>query len=301
MSFDIDRIQKAARQVDQFLKKNSRRPSSNAVHDLRTSTRRLETTFSILGLDSSPRIKRLLRELAGVRKRAGKVRDMDVLTADALTVKQDGEQDCLVQLLEHLGAERNRCAKKLRRLIEASKSHLRRDLKRSASRVQKILKEAEDHPADSAAIPATVAKTMSLSSELMEPPRLDRKNLHEYRLKVKELRNVLQLSDDPDPELLEKLGEVKDAIGEWHDWEELILIARDVLEHGTLCRLIKNLRITSNSKYERALMLTSRLRERRGPFGRDASTVTTVRGRQRGSPGRSAPDNRKPRGSSDRP
>jgi len=59
------------------------------------------------------------------------------------------------------------------------------------------------------------------------------------------LRDVLQLSDRPgDREFLEKLGEVKDAIGEWHDWEELIAMATQLLDHGTSCKLIKHLKDT---------------------------------------------------------
>ena len=118
MSFDIARIHKSARRVTRFLRRNSKRPSSEAVHDLRTSVRSLETTFTTLRLDSKKSTKRLLRDLGDVRKRAGKVRDMDVLTAHVLTIKQRGEQDCLVRLLEYLGAERRKYAKKLRAEIE---------------------------------------------------------------------------------------------------------------------------------------------------------------------------------------
>jgi hypothetical protein len=42
--------------------------------------------------------KRLLRDLARLRKLAGKIQDMDVFTACALTVHVDGEQDCAVRL-----------------------------------------------------------------------------------------------------------------------------------------------------------------------------------------------------------
>jgi CHAD domain-containing protein len=261
MSFDIERIQKSTRRVRKFLQKNSKRPSSKAIHNLRTSTRSLETTFTALRLNSKGTVKRLLRDLANVRKRAGKVRDMDVLTAHALTVNQAGEQDCLVQVLEYLGAERNKSAKKLRLVIETDSPQLRRKLKRNSKRVEKVFKEAENNPADSDAMPVVVAKAISLSTELNSPARLTRSNLHPYRLKVKELRNVLQLSERPgDQELLKKLGEVKDAIGEWHDWEELIAIATQLLDHGTSCKLIKHLKDTSNSKYEHALSLTNDLR-----------------------------------------
>src|SRR4030095_4608101 len=109
---DIKRVRKSSRKVLKFLSKNSKRPGSDAVHDLRTSTRSLETTFATLGFDSKGKVKRLLRDLSDVRKASGKVRDMDVLTANALSVKQNSEQDCLVQLLEHLGAERKKYCKR---------------------------------------------------------------------------------------------------------------------------------------------------------------------------------------------
>src|SRR5262245_37020494 len=261
MSFDIERIQKSTRRVRKFLQKNSKRPSSDAIHNLRTSTRSLETTFTTFRLDSKKSVKRLLRGLTDVRKRAGKVRDMDVLTADALTVNQTAEQDCLVQLLEYLGAKRNKYAKKLRLVIATDSPQLRRNLKRSSKRVEKLLKQAESNPADSHAGPVLMAKAMTLSSDLKGPPRLNRRNLHHSRLKVTHMRDDLQLSDQPDDQdFLEKLGEVKDAIGEWHYWEELIAIATQLLDHGTSCKLVKHLRDTSNSKYERALFLTNDLR-----------------------------------------
>jgi len=261
MSFDIKRIRKSSRRVRKFLRKNSKRPSSDAIHDLRTSTRSLETTLLTLGLDSNRKVKRLLRGLGEVRKRAGKVRDMDVLTANALTVKRDGEQDCLVQLLEHLGADRNKYAKKLRRVIEAGTPQLRRNLKRNSKRVEKILYQAVNKPDTSDATPATMARAIKIASELNSPQRLNRENLHPYRLKVKELRNVLQLSDRADDqEFIEGLGDVKDAIGDWHDWEELIAVAKDVLDHGASCKLTKQLNVISDDKYENALSLTNRLR-----------------------------------------
>src|SRR5262245_32893926 len=149
MSFDIQRIQKSTRRVRKFLQKNSKRPSSYAIHNLRTSTRSLETTFTALRLNSKGTVKRLLRDLTRVRKSAGKVRDMDVLTAHTLTLNQAGEQDCLVQLLEHLGAERNKCAKKLRLVIENDSAQIRRKLKQGSKRVEKLFNRAENKPPDS--------------------------------------------------------------------------------------------------------------------------------------------------------
>src|SRR5215831_11638673 len=262
MSFDIKRIDKSSRRVKKFIRKNSRKPSSTAIHNVRTSIRSLETTFTTVGLDSKGKVRRLLDDLRDIRKRAGKVRDMDVLTADAVTLADDKERDCLVQLLEHLGAERNKHAKKLHRVIQTTRSQFQRDLKQKLKQLQKVLKHAEDNDsARSDAVPLAIAKAIELSSGLKSPAKLNRNNLHPYRLRVKELRNVLQLSDQAgDQEIVEKLGEVKDAIGEWHDWEELTAIAVQLLDHGESCKLIKYLHLNCKSALERALIITGHFR-----------------------------------------
>jgi CHAD domain-containing protein len=286
MAFDIERIHKAARRVRNFLKKNSRRPSADAVHHLRTSTRSLETTLTTLGLDSKKRVARLLRDLGKVRRRAGKVRDMDVLTANAMSAKPHGEKACRVLLLEHLGAERRNYDGKLRRVIEKTGPHLRRDLKKTATRLEKLLRQADSHAADSDAAPVAMAKSIKLATDLQRPARLGRTNLHPYRLKVKELRNVLLLSDQgDDQEFVQQLEGVKDAIGEWHDWEELVAIATKTLDHGPSCALIKELKTSCDEKYESALSLTEHLRshylairvpKRKGHRARKAAISTTV-------------------------
>lgn len=106
------------------------------------------------------------------------------------------------------------------------------------------------------------AEALRLSSELEAPKRLSRRNLHEYRLKVKELRYELQLAPSSEQMFVDDLGKVKDAIGEWHDWEELVAIANDVLDHGPGCNLVRRLKEISNSKYEEALRLAENLRNK---------------------------------------
>lgn len=280
MSFDIQRIQRSTRRVTKFLRKNSRRPSSEAIHDLRTDLRRLETAFLSLGLDAKKNIKRMLRDFGKVRKCAGKVRDMDVLTADALKFKDEGEQDCLVQLLEYLGMKRAKHARKLNGVINTASPRLRRLLDRASKRVEKLFNQADKDPLDSKAISATVAKAIELGAGLTSPARLTRANLHPYRLKVKELRNVLQLADQTGAQdFLRDLGEVKDAIGEWHDWEELSGTAAQILDHRS-CQLRSHLTATSGSNYGNALRLSNRLRSkylrRKKPTGRKGPLRTST-------------------------
>jgi CHAD domain-containing protein len=59
----------------------------------------LETTLKAIGEDDHKNESRLLRDMAKIRKRAGRVRDMDVLVRSALTVNVKEERDCLLQLL----------------------------------------------------------------------------------------------------------------------------------------------------------------------------------------------------------
>jgi CHAD domain-containing protein len=106
-----------------------------------------------------------------------------------------------------------------------------------------------------------MAFVLKLSSELASPATLNRKNLHAYRLKIKELLYVLEMANDPgNQEFIDKLGEVKDAIGEWHDWEELIAITVEVLDHKANCKLLREVRAISVQKYENALSLTNKMR-----------------------------------------
>jgi hypothetical protein len=255
MSFDLKSMRKSARRVAKFLEENPKTPTTDAIHKLRSSARSLAATFVALGLKSR-RIKRLLPDLDEIRKLAGKVRDVDVWTANALAVEQRGEQDCLVRLLEHLGAQREKSARKLRRLVRASRPRLRRDVKRSFRRAEKLLTQSKTQPAYGDAAAAATARALRFSSELSRPGRLTKNNLHEYRLKLKEFRDVLRLSDRAgNSGLLKHLVETADSIGDWHDWVELIAIAEPLLDHGAACKLPKRLRSISDSKYEHALSL----------------------------------------------
>ena len=39
---------------------------------------------------------------------------------------------------------------------------------------------------------------------------------------------------------VDRLGEIKDAIGEWHDWEVLVATANETLDHSRKCAACAN-------------------------------------------------------------
>jgi CHAD domain-containing protein len=215
MAVDIAQLEKSVSRLDKFLKKAPKNPTPKKIHDVRTSTRKLESALASLPISNKSAKKRLRRDLPVIRKRCGKVRDMDVLTGHVITVKpENGEQDCLIQLLERLGAARVKHAKRLRQEVKRYAPQTRKDLARVEKTVQKLDRAAKDQ----GAVPETQT-TAAMAAELHIPAHLNRNNLHAYRVKVKQLRYVLQLSQEAQHDrFVTALGEVKDCIGEWHDW-----------------------------------------------------------------------------------
>jgi CHAD domain-containing protein len=264
MALDADRIGKTSRKLRKLMKKAPKRPTPDQVHALRTNIRRLEAASETLGPKPSRRERCLLRDLRRIRKRAGKVRDMDVLTADAASLRLEQEQECAVELLQYLGAKRYKHARRLHAALRQTGQDLGRRVKKFSKRLEKQIPKSDQDSSNGQPPAPTEAAAVAirLSSELKMPPKLNRKNLHPYRLKVKELREVLRLAERPaNPELIDVLGEVKDAIGDWHDWDELVAIAARVLNHGVNCRLFAKLKEISREKYDRALSLATRMRK----------------------------------------
>jgi len=263
MSLHPAKLQKPLRKLRKMLNKIPRKPAPEQVHDLRTLIRRIEAMLRAPMIESKRNQKSLLKALKPVRKKAGKVRDMDVLTGFASKLRPDGDEECLVELLEYLGAERYKQARKLHRVVQWNRKAIASRLKRSSEYIEKVLAHSQQHSEKETEWPIdAMSLALQLSNELASWPRLDAGNFHPFRLKVKELRYALQLAKNPDADLIESLGEVKDAIGEWHDWEELTGIAGKVLDHGPGRNLIRMIRSTAKEKFDHALSITNRMRQK---------------------------------------
>jgi CHAD domain-containing protein len=256
------------------------------VHQVRTRARRFESILEALSLDTKRGQRRLLKDLSKIRRMAGKVRDMDVLSAHLAIVRFDEDQrDSVVELLEYLGAKRYRHAQRLHALMKKRSNSIRRRLKKTSSRLENALnkKKGAGHTA-----PETldaVMMALKLSGELASPHTLQRKNLHPYRLKVKELRDVLQMAEKPEDEkFIGALGKCKDAIGEWHDWKQLVRIAIKILKDEKNGKFLHALNATVAKKYQAALAVTNKMRDhfilrkkgKRAPRKKDPPTRRVV-------------------------
>jgi CHAD domain-containing protein len=254
---DPNKLEKPLVKLRKLVRKVSKVPTQEEVHDIRTNTRRVEATLHALQLGRRRKGRRVLDAVTPIRQKAGDVRDMDVLAGFSARLSSNGDDQCLVRLLEHLGEERARGASKLRKTVAKRKKIASRRLRACASLVEKNL---DKRGASKQTLNATAA-ALRMSGELTTWPRLSADNLHSFRLKVKEMGYVLQLSGE-DNELTKSLGEVKDQIGEWHDWTQLDAIAKEVLSDCKNCKVIARIEHTAKQKFETALKAAQQLRSK---------------------------------------
>lgn len=280
MPLDPRELDHRVKQLRRDLKGFSNNPAAGEVHDLRKHTRRIESVLAAMNLDSAGNETALLSGLKVVRKRAGKVRDMDVLTTHLMDLDFKGDHDCTLRLVHHLGTERACYAAKLHSTVKRHAPELRSRLQKSRRKLHKTVSEFLQSRSDlnsagreEAGPLHALGVALSLSKELAGVSHLGRENLHAYRIEVKRLRYVLEMADGEahsQRDLIDDLNRVQDAIGEWHDWVELTDIARKVLRHNRNCALLKKLRDTAERKFGEALKITEEMRRRYLASGRPA-------------------------------
>ena len=258
MPLDPRKLDKPLTKLRKLVRTMSKVPTQDEVHDIRTNTRRVEATLEALELNKMGKGRRALLAITPIRKKAGDVRDMDVLTGFSATLSSKRDDPCLVKLLEHLGEERARAASRLRKTITKRRKAASRSLKACSSLIEKNFDDSTTKVERQWAVDAA-ATALRISGELTSWPRLSPNNLHRFRLKVKEMRYVLQLSGQDD-ELTDSLGEVKDQIGEWHDWTELDAIAKKVLSDCENRGVITQIEQTAKQRFETALRTAQQLR-----------------------------------------
>jgi CHAD domain-containing protein len=258
MPLDLEKLDRPLLKLRKLVRRMSKVPTQGEVHAIRTNTRRVEATLDALQLSQKRKGRRVLRAVTPIRKNAGDVRDMDVLTSFSATISTDGEDECLVKLLEHLGEERALGASKLRRTVTKRGRAVRKRLRVCSSLIEKHFdkqsgKMQKEWPADA------TAAAFRVYGDLAGWPKISAANLHPFRLKVKQMRYILQLSGE-DNELTESLRKVKDRIGEWHDWTDLAAIAKDVLADCKNCKVISQIELIAKQKFQTAVRDTHHLR-----------------------------------------
>lgn len=226
----IAHADRSIRKLRNILRRLPEHPSIEAVHGLRSHARRFETIAATLHLVRGHRARHLLAAIKAIRKAAGAVRDMDVLSLDALDLTGQCAEKSVLRLLHHLHFKRIHKANVLAQLVARHRKSLCAALKHFSRSVKKL---EEPHQAKNRepAIARTqdAAAVIDLYLELRLWPRFTAENLHSFRLKIKSLRILLQMEEGDNSSIFADLGTTKDLIGDWHDWHQLLKIAENAL------------------------------------------------------------------------
>ena len=264
MADELERVRKALRELGKSLQSLSGDSAPKDVHKLRTASRRVEAIAGVLEAAGGKKSRRLVKSIEPVRKAAGGVRDMDVLLADARKLARYCDGESLNHLVAHLETARQQNAGELQHALHHRRKAVLEDLKEYSKFVALVAKHAQSSSRSGAQASRTQeeihSSAMNVMRELGDWKPLDADNLHEFRLKVKQLRYTLQLDAQADASLVEALGDVQRRIGDWHDWHQLEGIAREVLVLEQDQALLDRIGETVKRRFDRALAAANALR-----------------------------------------
>ena len=241
-----------------LLRKLTQNPTPDQVHGFRTTARRIEALLTAVLGRPGKNEKKLLKQLERVRRRAGRVRDLDVQIGNLQELQLGREGQCKLRVLQHLKAGRRKAIKKLlSELDERTVSRIHKRLLRTGQKVSKARGAKSKVGTTTPKGPNVISLTAKRMQKLQSKLPLSEKTLHEYRLRCKRLRYTLELSSDPEAaRLIEHLKSIQNAVGKWHDSVVLLETARSVIDHEGNCGVISALRNLSQAQLWQALQVT---------------------------------------------
>lgn len=226
--------------------------SPKNVHHLRTTVRRMESLVSYSNPELGKKLERSLAKMADLRKRAGKVRDLDV-QIELLHVLGNGstvrDRKTLAELLEK---KRDR---QVSRLVSALKKV--QDSK-FFNRIHRVAEELDQTKAEKILPQAPLAEAKSQLSEMAtgfsEHKVIKISRLHDARISLKKIRYLAEAAEESQEQkdFTRQLKIVQDAIGDWHDWQELTATAEKRFSDRVNCPLLREVRALLAARHSTA-------------------------------------------------
>lgn len=245
MPIDLKRSRLAFQKLGREVTKLARKPAPESVHKFRTNSRRVEAVLSEVVPELNRNDRKLLKLLSRLRKKAGRVRDLDVEIASLRSLKIPGGNGHKSQFVDALVQER---AKRERKLAKAFDSQ-------TAAKVRKRLKRAIDDidiPKNTEPLTLTLSKLAKLSPDHMP---LTEKTLHQYRIIGKRARYIAELVDENSEakRVVDQLKHMQDVIGDWHDWLKLTQRAEQLFGGVRDSALVAMLRNVTQAKFRQSV------------------------------------------------
>jgi len=263
MAIASERGQLIFRKIERDLTRLSSDQQAEAVHSFRTTTRRLETLLQRLLPDCDRNQKKLLKMLGRIRKRAGRVRDLDVQVAALRSLKVPLEPRRKTQLMQRLLELRAEHEKKLAKLLK----------KRQIRELIKRIKRARAVKLEPSRDPLLIARKI-LSPVTAATGAVNDYLLHQYRIAVKRARYAAEFAPKSAEaaQFVASLKQLQDALGNWHDWMTLTQTATEHLGEVSQSSLVAALHNVTRGKFRQAVAALST--SRRDTAGRPAAPGT---------------------------
>jgi CHAD domain-containing protein len=210
------------------------------VHRFRTNSRRVEALVAEL-VPENGNTRKLLKLLSKSRKRAGKVRDLDVQIAFLKELTIPDRQNHRAQLLGVLAEEQARRSRKLVKFFDREK----------ADQLRKRLRKAQAEIKLDGVDPLRLAFNRLPKPGVMPPTE---KVLHACRIAAKRARYLAELASDS-PEAAAFIAELKhaqDEIGQWHDVLKLTERAEAMFGGVRDSAMVSALQNVTHARFRRA-------------------------------------------------
>ena len=263
MSVDPKRSRVVFQKLERDLVKLSSKPRADNVHGFRTATRRLQILLGELSPKLDRSQKKLLKLLGRIRKRAGKVRDLDVQLAALRSLKVPREPRRKTQLVNHLIELRGRQEKKLQKAAA----------KETVREIRKRLKRAEKNfNPEASRDPLLVARGMLAEINRSNAP-VSEGLLHQYRILSKRARYAAEFANQSTEaeQFIAGVKRVQDALGDWHDWLTLTQTASKHLGEVRESPMVAELHNVTGAKFRHAVAVLSQMRAKPVPAVRPAA------------------------------
>lgn len=245
MPVDLKRSRLAFQRLGRELTKLAKNPAPESVHKFRTNSRRVEALLGEVAPQVNRNEKKLLKLLSRLRKKAGRVRDLDVEIASLRSLKIPEGNGHKSQFVDSLVEERTRQEQKLARAFDrATTNEVRKRLKRTASRVE--------IPRNTEPLTLALSKLAKLGRDHVT---LTEKTLHQYRIIGKRARYIAELAGDnaEAKRIVDQLKNMQDVIGDWHDWLKLTQRAETLFGGVRDSALVAMLRNVTQAKFRQSV------------------------------------------------
>lgn len=230
-----------------------------SVHRLRTTIRRIESLVSYANPQINKKEERSLEKMADLRKRAGKVRDLDVQTDLLRSLGNGSAAKDRETLAELLTKKRDQQAKRLESAIKKLHDakffgHLDRIAEQAG-----VPQDSKNRPL--APLEEAEAQLSKMASDFGSGQTMKPSQLHEARVTLKRIRYMAELAEESatQKDFMRKLKSTQDAIGDWHDWQELTSRAEKRFSDRANSALVHEARTVLSARHSDATSSVHRL------------------------------------------